>query len=312
MVLNSKVVCLVPENDSQTKYIKIEGEENQYESLDVRDHEKIFYEDPGSLVLRNPVAIKNRHTELMGRQMYTKGKDSRIEFLNSGNPMINKIKLNVKGGIEGASIVCEDAKHGLVTKQRDFSEGEIVTIPWSCGLVSTTVSISRIDTTIMDNGDIKEDAELDDVVAIMTFEDGKSILDVPKIYKAVKDSLEVAVMELPAKYGWGIGGGLLALLIAIGALILCICCYKWESKCCLPMLRLLTEIKNKSKKETMKEKRRLDMDEWWTIRNQQFQLTNLQSGDTTMDFDTMESAPTSIYPSIVTSSPAIGMVKTGG
>jgi hypothetical protein len=127
-VLTSKVVCLVPEDDSKTDYIAIEGREHQYMSLDIRDHEKVFYEDPESLVLRNPVAIKNRQTELMGRKMYTKGKDSEIEFLKSGNPMINKIRLNVKGGIEGASVECEDNENGLVTKQKDFKEGEIVTI----------------------------------------------------------------------------------------------------------------------------------------------------------------------------------------
>jgi hypothetical protein len=122
-VLNSKVVCLVPKNDSEREYVAIDGKENQYKNLDVRDHGKVFYEDPGSLVLRNPVAIKNRQVELMGRQIYTQGTDSSLEFLPSSNPMINKIKLNVKGGIKGASIVCEDAQHGLVTRQTDFTEG---------------------------------------------------------------------------------------------------------------------------------------------------------------------------------------------
>jgi hypothetical protein len=59
----------------------------------------------------------------------------------------------------------------------------------------------------MDNGDIKEDAELDDVVAILTFEDGTTILDVPETYRATDDSLEIAALESTSIYGWGIGGG---------------------------------------------------------------------------------------------------------
>jgi hypothetical protein len=211
--------------------------------------------------------------------------------------------LNIKGGIEGASIVCEDDEHGLVTKQRDFKEGEIITIPWSCGLESTTVSISRIETTVMDNGNIKEDAELNDMVAIMTFEDGNSILDIPKIYEAANKSLEVAVMELLAKYGWSIGGGILALLIAIGAIILCVCFYKLEKKCCLPVLQPFTEVRHKSREQMMRDQMKQEIAEWWDANSHQYQLRSQQSGEISLNVRAMDLSSSSSSSSIIEASP---------
>jgi uncharacterized membrane protein YidH (DUF202 family) len=150
--------------------------------------------------------------------------------------MINKIKLNVVGGIQGASIVCDDAAHGVVSRQTDFADGEIITIPWSCGMVSSTVGITRIDTTILDNGDIREDVELENVVALLTFESGLTIMDVPETYVQADKAIAISASST-STIGWSIGGVLVAICIIITALVLGAVCFKLTSGC-LPVKRL--------------------------------------------------------------------------
>jgi hypothetical protein len=167
----------------------------------------------------------------MGRRMETIGQDSKLYFIPSGNPMINKIKLSVKGGIKKASIVCEDDKNGLVSKLRDFKEDEVVEIPWSCSFQTLTVRISSVRMMVLEMTNIREAAENHQSIATMKFENGKTIMNVTDNYlgstQAINDAFEENLTN--AETGWIIGGAILGALLLTGVSVFS--CYKyWSSR----------------------------------------------------------------------------------
>jgi chorismate mutase len=114
--------------------------------------------------------------------------------------------------------MCEDDKHGFVSKVRDFVENKTVSIPWSCSMASPAVRFQRVHTTIYENAGVKEDAETEEAVALMMFENGETILDVKAKYEPVVVALHEAVAELnPVEAGSGIGGAIffLAIILAL-------------------------------------------------------------------------------------------------
>jgi hypothetical protein len=95
----------------------------------------------------------------------------------------------------------------------------------------------------MDNRNIREDVELDNVVALLTFENGLTILDVPETYRQADESILISAHET-GTLGWSIGGSLMALCLLITAVVICIICYKLSS-CCLPVLGFFRWAKTK-------------------------------------------------------------------
>jgi hypothetical protein len=175
------------------------------------------------------------------------------------------------------------------------------------------VSIARIDTTIMDNGNVEEDAKLDDVVAILTFEDGTTILDINEIYNTADRSVELAATEA-STYGWSIGGGLLRLCLVIAAVILRTVCYK-INKCCLPVIKPFLEVKNKSKPEVVGEILRTQMEEHINRATTHGQWSTPPLNDTKLEMESLEMATFAnsavLYPALDETVPK-GMVNTGG
>jgi hypothetical protein len=89
----------------------------------------------------------------------------------------------------------------------------------------------------MDNGNFREDVELENMVALLTFESGLTIMDVDENYRPADRAIAISASETTT-IGWSIGGGLVALCAIITAVIIGVVCYKLTSGC-LPVRRLL-------------------------------------------------------------------------
>jgi hypothetical protein len=63
------MICLISEDDNSINYMEVEGKENQYTSLNIKDTGKVFYGDPGFPT--KPAVTENRQNIPMGRKMFT-------------------------------------------------------------------------------------------------------------------------------------------------------------------------------------------------------------------------------------------------
>jgi hypothetical protein len=127
-----KASCIIPDTAVSKKYIPVNGKEGQYKSQKSTDHGVTFYKDLSST---------NANSNLPGRRMETKGSGTELIFQTTTKTRTNRIQLSVKGGVRKAVISCENGTEHTISKLRDFYDGEIVDIPWTCSLQSASIRI---------------------------------------------------------------------------------------------------------------------------------------------------------------------------
>jgi hypothetical protein len=58
----SKIVCLVPEHNSDRKFLKVPGKEGQFITQDLREHVIVFYSDTAALKWHDVQPLQNIQT----------------------------------------------------------------------------------------------------------------------------------------------------------------------------------------------------------------------------------------------------------
>jgi hypothetical protein len=130
--LISKASCIIPDTAVSKKYFPINRKNGQYKSHKSTDQGITFYKDLSST---------KANSNLPGRRMETKGSKTDLIFQETTKTWINRIQLSVKGVVRKAVITCENGTEQTISRLRDFYEGEIVDIPWTCSLQSASIRI---------------------------------------------------------------------------------------------------------------------------------------------------------------------------
>jgi esterase/lipase len=87
-------------------------------------------------------------------------------------------------------------------------------------------------------------------------------LDIEENYQPADRSLEIAANERTAIYGWSIGGVLLGLCFIATSIAICCFCYKVKTGC-VSAIKPFLEVKSQSKKDTMEELLRAQMEDFY-------------------------------------------------
>jgi hypothetical protein len=195
-------------------YIPVIGKQGQYTSSLSSDQGVTFYKD-----LSNAKANGNQ----LGRRMETKGRGAELTFLPTSKQCTNRIRISVVDGIRKVVISCENRMLHIIARFRDFFNGEVVDIPWSCALETPSIRIRHIMMDYLEQGTLIRVSDL------MTFADSSTIEDTPVVYMETnweKNETSINIEESSSPLTFLVT--MVLLFITASSAAIALLCYFWR------------------------------------------------------------------------------------